>query len=177
MHGSFKRSFCQLTGESSEEFGGVTPVFLTSGKEEACPKTSIFVEATGNRTSDGRLARARHAVEPKDAFIAVPFAPILDLAKNINSGPFEAFGRRAILLEGIKCCIFRTSEAAQLLDLSGNLERTISTGAYPLKGDLASTSARSPVMEDCSISKYSLFADNTLSNLDFCSLKPASNRA
>ena len=166
-----------MTSESSEEFGGLTPVILASGEEEACPKTSIFVEATGNRTSDGRLARARHAVEPKDAFIAVPFAPILDLAKNINSGTFEAFKRRAILLKRIISCIFRTSEAAQQLDLSVSLERTISIGVYPLKWDLASTPVCSPLMEDCSISKYSLFADNTLSNLEFCSLKPASNRA
>ena len=130
-----------MTGESGKEFGGVSPVFLASGKEEACAKTSISVEATGNGTSDGRLARPRHAIEPKDALITVPFAPILDLAKNINSGPHETFRKGAALLERIKSCIFRTGEGAQLLDLSDNLEITISIGAYPLKGDLASTPA------------------------------------
>jgi hypothetical protein len=166
-----------LTGESSEEFGGVTPVFLTSGKEEACPKTFIFAEAAGNCTSDGRLARACRAAEPKNALITMPFAPLLDFVKNTNSSSFEAFRRRAVLLERIKGCIFRKRETVQLLNLSGGLEGTISIGGYPLKGGLASTSARSPLMEDCSISKYSLFVDNTWSNLEVCSLKPASNRA
>jgi hypothetical protein len=101
----------QLGGESSKECTGITQVLLAFEEEETSPKTSFFVKAVGNSTSDSRLAGTGHAVELEDALVTMTLAPILDLVEDINSDAFEILRwRRLVLLKSVECGILCTRE-------------------------------------------------------------------
>jgi hypothetical protein len=61
------------------------------------------VKALGYRTSDSRLAGTSHAVEPEDALVTAILTPVLDVVEDINSGTFQTFRRRRlVLLKSVK---------------------------------------------------------------------------
>lgn len=77
---------CQLVGEGGEEFRSVGQITPTFRKEEACPKSPLEVPLVSDRTRNGGLSGASHAIQPEDACIVGIIRPAHNVVKEVYSG-------------------------------------------------------------------------------------------
>ena len=75
-----------MKGNCGEKPGGVATLTLASLEEEAGPKDSLLLKTASHSAGNGRLPRARRAVQPEDAFAVGIVCPCLYLAEKVDAG-------------------------------------------------------------------------------------------